>query len=83
MCADEEKRPVPEEGDGDMTLLILLYIFFHIGGFWILRASPSQKKEMGLFFGLTTLGAVLWGSIILRHPLDVNKAIGWMLSHWL
>lgn len=66
-----------------MTLLIIFYILSSIGGIFMLKAYKSNKKETILFFSITTFGAVLWGSILLQHPLDFNKAIGWMLSRLL
>ncbi|NHN33777.1 hypothetical protein [Paenibacillus agricola] len=48
----------------------------------MLRVYKGNKKETILFISITTLGAVLWGSIIVRHPLDLNKVIAWMLTYW-
>ena len=42
--------------------------------------QKGRQEGYDLFVSITTLGAVLWGSILLRHPLDANKAIAWLLQ---
>ena len=63
-----------------MTLLILMYVIFIIGGIWLSWTKKAGKRDTTFFVSITTLGAVLWGSILLRHPLDANKAIAWLLQ---
>ncbi|MCD9021523.1 hypothetical protein [Cohnella silvisoli] len=65
-----------------MIGLILLYVLFLIGGISLLRKNNSNNKEKALFIGITTIGAALWGSIIVRHPLDLNKTIAWIFIYW-
>ncbi|ULL18589.1 hypothetical protein DVH26_31435 [Paenibacillus sp. H1-7] len=63
-----------------MTLLVLFFILSCIVGGIRLRACKSNKNAAVAYFSITTLGAVLWGSILLHHPFDLNEAIGRMLS---
>ncbi|RED59204.1 hypothetical protein [Cohnella lupini] len=63
-----------------MTRMIIAYVLFILGGLLMLRGYRLTKKDKAIFIGITTLGAALWGSIILKHPFDVNKAIAWMLT---
>lgn len=59
-----------------MIGMLVLYTLFLSGGLMILnRARTSNRKEWYIFIGVTTLGGVLWGSLILHHPLDLNKVI--------
>ncbi len=66
-----------------MIRIIITYILFIIGGLWTLKSHKLNKKDKAIFICVTTLGAALWGSIIAKHPFDVNKAIAWMLTRWL
>ncbi|SFT09786.1 hypothetical protein [Paenibacillus sp. BC26] len=59
-----------------MTWLILLYIAFLIAGFIIMKAEHIGRKEKTVFVAITTIGCILWGSVIVHRPLDLNKWIG-------
>jgi hypothetical protein len=48
----------------------------------MLKGYKLNKKDKAFFIGVTTLGAVLWGSILANHPFDVNEAIAWALKRW-
>jgi hypothetical protein len=61
-----------------MIGMISMYILFLGGGLMILRKREQGRKECYIYIGLTTVGAVLWGSIILRCPLDLNKVIAYV-----
>jgi uncharacterized membrane protein len=65
-----------------MIRVILLYALFLIGGMAVLIVYKSSRKDQALFICITTLGAALWGSIIMRQPLDLNRAIAWVLTRW-
>ncbi|MBW7455453.1 hypothetical protein ACFOLF_35010 [Paenibacillus sepulcri] len=64
-----------------MSLMIFLFILFLAVGMWRMWSNQSGKKDKALFVSITTLGAALWGSIIVRHPFDLNKLIAWMF-YW-
>ncbi|SDW07680.1 hypothetical protein [Paenibacillus sp. CF384] len=59
-----------------MTWLILLYIAFLVSGFAVMKTQNIGRKEKILFVTITTIGCILWGSLVLHRPLDLNKAIG-------
>jgi len=65
-----------------MIGLIFLYILFLGGGLMTLRKRGQGRKEYYIYIGLTTAGAVLWGSIILRRPLDLNKVIAFVCDQF-
>lgn len=58
-----------------MISLIVLYVLFLSGGLIVLRKQKLKMKEQIIFIGVTTFGGILWGSIILRHQIDLNKFI--------
>ncbi|WP_372660348.1 hypothetical protein [Cohnella sp.] len=66
-----------------MIGLVILYILFLSGGLIVLKDKKFSRKETAFFIGVTTLGAILWGSIIVRHPLDLNKAIALIINQFL
>ncbi|REE67628.1 hypothetical protein A8990_14255 [Paenibacillus taihuensis] len=66
-----------------MIWLILLYAAFLIAGFYILRAKNASRKEKTLFVVITTIGCVLWGSLLIRQPLDLNRAIAAAIDYLL
>ncbi|MGG7618976.1 hypothetical protein [Bacillus coreaensis] len=64
-----------------MIGMLVLYTLFLSGGLMILnRVRKLNKKEWFLFIGVTTVGSVLWGSIIVHHPLDLNKFIALVIE---
>jgi hypothetical protein len=66
-----------------MIGMIFLYILFLGGGLMTLRKRRWERKECYIYIGLTTAGAILWGSIILRLPLDLNKVIAFICDQFL
>ncbi len=60
--------------------LAILYVLFLSVGLTVLKAKKFSGKEKAIFIGVTTIGGILWFSIIVRRPLDLNKAIAWMLT---
>ena len=66
-----------------MIGMLVLYILFLSGGLMILnRVRKLKRKEWFIFIGVTTVGGVLWGSIILQHPLDLNKFIAFIIEQF-
>jgi hypothetical protein len=63
-----------------MTWLLLLYSAFLVSGFAVMKAGKSGHKEKAFFAVITSIGCILWGSIVLRRPLDLNKAIGILID---
>lgn len=64
-----------------MIGLLILYTLFLIGGLMVLnRVRKLIRKELLIFIGVTTVGGVLWGSIIVHHPLDLNKLIALIID---
>lgn len=64
-----------------MIGMLILYTLFLIGGLMVFnRARKLIRKELLIFIGLTTVGGVLWGSIIVHHPLDLNKVIALIID---
>ncbi|MBM7566348.1 hypothetical protein [Paenibacillus sacheonensis] len=62
-----------------MIWLLLLYAVFLVVGFLIMKsgqAGLAGRKEKALFATITSIGCVLWLSLLLQRPLDLNKAIG-------
>lgn len=66
-----------------MIGMLVLYTLFLSGGLMILnRVRKLNKKEWFIFIGVTTAGGVLWGSIIVHHPLDLNKIIALIINQF-
>ncbi|KRF42736.1 hypothetical protein [Paenibacillus sp. Soil787] len=64
-----------------MISMLILYTIFLIGGLMVLnRVRKLIRKELLIFIGVTTVGGVLWGSIIVHHPLDLNKIIALIMD---
>ncbi|MDQ0903481.1 MULTISPECIES: hypothetical protein [unclassified Paenibacillus] len=64
-----------------MISMLILYTIFLIGGLMVLnRVRKLIRKELLIFIGVTTVGGVLWGSIIVHHPLDLNKLIALIID---
>ncbi|TFE26274.1 hypothetical protein [Cohnella luojiensis] len=63
-----------------IILLAILYVLFLSGGLMVMKAKKFSGKEKAIYIGITTLGGILWFSIIVRRPLDLNKAIAWMFN---
>ncbi|MGM0921309.1 MAG: hypothetical protein ACQEWW_08810 [Bacillota bacterium] len=64
-----------------MIAMLVLYTLFLSGGLMILnRVRKFNKKEWFIFIGVTTVGGILWGSIIVHHPLDLNKFIALIID---
>ncbi|BFT72850.1 hypothetical protein [Paenibacillus sp. P36] len=63
-----------------MIGLLGTFIAFSVVGFVILRYLRLQAREVWAFVIITCIGFVLWVSIIMHHPLDLNKAIAWMID---
>lgn len=66
-----------------MIALLGLYTLFLGGGLMLLnRVRKLNRKECLLYIGVTTVGEILWGSIIVHHPLDLNKIIALIISQF-
>lgn len=64
-----------------MISMLILYTIFLTGGLMVLnRVRKLIRKELLIFIGVTTVGGVLWGSIIVHHPLDLNKVIALIID---
>jgi hypothetical protein len=66
-----------------MIGMLVLYTLFLSGGLMILnRVRKLNKKEWFIFIGVTTVGGILWGSIIVHNPLDLNKIIALIINQF-
>lgn len=66
-----------------MIGMLVLYLLFLSSGLMILnRVQKLKRKEWFIFIGVTTMGGILWGSIILHHPLDLNKIIALIINQF-
>jgi hypothetical protein len=66
-----------------MITMLGLYTLFLIGGLMLLnRVRKLNRKECLLFIGVTTVGGILWGSIIVHVPLDLNKIIALIINQF-
>ncbi|TCM99314.1 hypothetical protein EV294_102610 [Paenibacillus sp. BK033] len=63
-----------------MISLMLIALLFLTGGTIIVRRLHSSRNEMWVFIVISCIGIIIWSSIILYKPLDLNKAIGWMID---
>lgn len=63
-----------------MIGLLGMFLIFFAAGFVIMRYLQMQRRELWAFTFITCIGFILWLSIIVKHPLDLNKAIGWMIE---
>ncbi|MBO7742976.1 hypothetical protein I8J29_02125 [Paenibacillus sp. MWE-103] len=66
-----------------MIWLVLLYAAFLAAGFFAMKAMRATRKEKALFVTITTIGGILWGSLLLQRPLDVNRAIATVIDYFL
>ncbi|NBD24785.1 hypothetical protein [Paenibacillus glycinis] len=63
-----------------MIRLIGLFVVFVAGGFMMMGRMNAERREKWTFIVLTCIGLALWASLLLHRPLDLNKAIGWMID---
>ncbi|SFD75586.1 hypothetical protein SAMN05216378_1285 [Paenibacillus catalpae] len=63
-----------------MIGLLGAFIVFLAAGFIIMRELRLHRREVWTFAIITCTGFVLWVSIEVDHPLDLNKAISWMIE---
>lgn len=63
-----------------MITLSMSYFVF-VGAALIKLRNHSNIKEKSLVVVITTLGAILWGSVIVQHPIDINKIIAVIIDH--
>ncbi|WP_219834003.1 hypothetical protein [Paenibacillus sp. R14(2021)] len=63
-----------------MTLMLIAYAAFLVIGLITMKRSKAARKEKAALFTITSIGAVLWASILLEHPLDLNRLIGWLIQ---
>ncbi|WP_028611274.1 hypothetical protein [Paenibacillus harenae] len=64
-----------------MTGLIALFVVFvAIGAFFLSKDKNGTGRDYFLFIAITLLGALLWGSLIQRRPIDINQLIGDILD---
>ncbi|SFI40328.1 hypothetical protein SAMN02799624_00844 [Paenibacillus sp. UNC496MF] len=66
-----------------MIWLVLLYAAFLVAGFIAMKAMRATRKEKVLFVTITTIGGILWASLLLHRPLDVNRAIATVIDYFL
>jgi uncharacterized membrane protein YecN with MAPEG domain len=63
-----------------MIGLVGTFTAFLVVGFIVLRYLRMHAREVWVFTIITCIGFVLWASIVLHSPLDLNRAIGWMID---
>ncbi|MCA0753759.1 hypothetical protein KP806_01765 [Paenibacillus sp. N4] len=63
-----------------MIGLLGIFTLFLAMGLVIMRRQRLLSKEIWAFVTITCIGLVLWGSIILQKPLDLNKAIAGIIE---
>ncbi|MBD2870025.1 hypothetical protein [Paenibacillus arenilitoris] len=64
-----------------MIGLMTAYILFGAAGFIFLRNLRMQRREGWTFAIMTGVGFILWASIVIGRPLDLNRAIAWMIDN--
>ncbi|MZQ83266.1 hypothetical protein GQF01_14215 [Paenibacillus sp. 5J-6] len=45
-----------------------------------MRRIQSPRHEKWIFVVITCIGLALWVSLKIHRPIDLNKAIGWMID---
>lgn len=63
-----------------MMGLIGAFALYMAAGIALMRKKRSTGKERGAFIIISVVGFLLWGSIVLQVPLDLNLAIARMLD---
>lgn len=63
-----------------MMGLLGIFILFTAAGFIILRNLGMHAREKWTFAIITMISFLLWASIVIEHPLDLNKGIGWVID---
>ncbi|MCM3628304.1 hypothetical protein M3194_13105 [Paenibacillus glycanilyticus] len=63
-----------------MIALVGLFIVFLAVGFIVMRRLQMHRREVWAFAVISCMGFVLWASIVIDHPLDLNTAISWMID---
>lgn len=48
----------------------------------VLSRKGYQRKEIVIFFVLSTLGLLVWMSLILKHPFSPDNMIAWVLDRF-
>ncbi|MDQ0899273.1 MULTISPECIES: hypothetical protein [unclassified Paenibacillus] len=66
-----------------MTILVAVYALTIGVGYVMRKFGTYNGKETTVFLSIATIGAVLWLSIILRQPLDLNDAIAFIIERVL
>lgn len=58
-----------------MMALAGTFAVYMAAGIALMRRKRLAGKEQRAFIVLSVIGFVLWGSIVLQVPLDLNQAI--------
>ncbi|GMK44756.1 hypothetical protein PghCCS26_18840 [Paenibacillus glycanilyticus] len=63
-----------------MIVLLLTYIAYLAISLILMKRYKADKKEKIALCTISLIGSVLWFSILLGHPLDLNALIGWLIE---
>ncbi|MDR6550215.1 hypothetical protein [Paenibacillus qinlingensis] len=63
-----------------MILITLIYLIYLILSFWSMMRVHTSTREKIINVVITTIGYLLFASILIDHPIDTNKIIGWMID---
>lgn len=66
-----------------IIFLLISYVVYLAATIIIAIRLGLPRKESGINVVLTTLGCILYASILLDHPLDTNKFVGWIITSLL
>lgn len=66
-----------------MTMLVLIYAAVTFLPMHVFARRCYEKKEIILFFILSTLGLCVWLSILLKHPFSPDTIVAWTIDRFL
>ncbi|MDF2680443.1 MAG: hypothetical protein K0R47_1633 [Brevibacillus sp.] len=65
-----------------MIPLLLIFSFVTFPSMLILSRKGYQRKEVVMFFVLSTLGLFVWVSLILKHPFSPDEVVAWVIERF-
>lgn len=66
-----------------MKLLVATFIIYVILSMWLMFHLKASLREKIVSLVLSTIGILLYASILLNHPIDTNKMISWVIDKLL
>ncbi|SDP22784.1 hypothetical protein SAMN04487897_1517 [Paenibacillus sp. yr247] len=66
-----------------MIMLLSIYVVYIVASLWIANRLGLSRKGKIVNIAMTSVGCIVYVSILSEHPIDTNKFIGWAFTRIL